>query len=487
MRIKRPMLISAVLSLLCVVAVFYCKTAIFAAIIFLSLGLAANLFYFKNAKATIILLCTAMTIMSVAVSLFKIQTAENLSSKTISGDFVINDTPYHNGSCFVAEAICISSKDLSKGDKIRLYYDNATLNVGDKTGVSVKIYPIEYESLKKSLYSNNIYLTGYVSEFCGVKTKDSFICFLPVLRKNIKDVLNVAPTSYEAKAVASAILVGDKGQLGSDFEDLIKRAGVSHVFVVSGMHLVILMGGLLKAVERIFYNKYFFTLISLFGVFMISLICSFTMSILRAAVMYMILSAAPLFSRDNDALNSVGTAVCLISFFSPFAIFSVAFQLSVLSTLGILTLTDFISEKIINALKLKNKKPNSLITAVAVSLSATVMTAPVCVYYFEYLSTVAIITNILITYIISYMLLYNAIGILVGLIFGSGFISSAFLYIAGVLSKYSINVIKDFGSLNFNTIPIPKESAIVFFIIAVILVIISRLDKLRNYIISRRI
>lgn len=487
MIIKRPMLIAAVLLLLCVIAVFYCETSIFAAIIFLSLLVAANLFYFKNAKFTVVLLCVAISVVSLSGSLLKIQKVEMLSLKTVSGDFVISETPYYNGNSFVAKAVCISSKDLAKGDKIKLYYENATLNVGDKTGVSVKIYRVENPTQKKSLYSENIYLTGYVSEFKRVKTNDNFLCFLPRLRKNIKNILNSARTTYAAKSLASAVLIGDKGQFSNEFEDLVKRAGVSHVFVVSGMHLVILMGSVLKMFERIFYNKYFCALISICGVFLFSLVCGFTMSILRAAVMYVILAMAQVFGRDNDPLNSVGTAVCLISFFSPYAIFSVAFQLSVLSTLGILLLTDFLSEKICGIFKIKKKFPKSVVNAISVSVSAIIMTAPVCVYYFEYLSCVSIVTNLLITYVINYMILLNAIGIVLGLVFGSTFISSAFLYVGDIFSEYSIKVIKDFGSLKYSAVSIPKQTTAVFIVIALCVVFISRLDKRRNYIISRRV
>lgn len=487
MKLKRPMLLGALVSVCCVIAVFYCKTAIFAAIIFLCGALAFNIFKLKNFKITVVLFCVGIIIISLGFSLIKIETAENLSGQTVSEDFVITDFPYYNGDSFVADAVCLSSNSLKKGDKIRLYYDGASLDAGDKIGATIKTSHIKKESSKQSLYSENIYMSGSVKSFSLVKTNDYWLCFLPTLRRNIKNILNTAPTTYKSKAVASAITVGDKGQFDNEFESLVKAAGVSHIFVVSGMHLVILLGGLLNTLGCLFYNKYFYILFSLCGVLLFSVICGFSMSIMRAAVMFIVLAAAPLFLRDNDPLNSIGTAVLLISSVSPYTLFSVAFQLSVLSTLGILLLTDYISEKIIALLRVKKVFLKSIINSVAVTISATVMTAPVCIYHFGYLSTVSVITNLLITYVVTYMLFFNAIGIIIGLIFESGFLSNAFLYIAGVLSEYTVKVIEDFGSLNFSTVRLPKWTVFAFIIIALAVILLKMIDKKKDYIMSRRI
>ena len=115
------------------------------------------------------------------------------------------------------------------------------------------------------------------------------------------------------------------------------------------------------------------------------------------------------------------------------------------------------------------------------------MTAPVCVYYFGYLSIVAIITNLLITYAVTYALLFNAIGIITGLVFGIGGLSTVFLYLAGILSEYSYSVINYLGALEFSVVPMPKWTVLAFIIIAAALVLLYLIDRKRKYIISRRV
>lgn len=487
MNIKRPMLLSSLLAIVCVVAVYYCSLAIFAAIIALCGGLMLNLNKRQKVKMTVILFCVTLVVLSLGVSLLKIGSYERLSGEIISEELVINEQPYKGGNGFTAEAVCISGNTVGKADKIKLYFDNADLYVGDVVSARFEISPIKTTKYKASYYSENVFAVGYVEEISSVQTKNSWLCILPKLRRSINEILNAAPVSYQAGSLASAVTVGDKSGLSADFEDTVKAAGVSHVFVVSGMHLVILMGGLMSLFERLFYNKYFYATVSFFGVLLISVICGFTMSVIRAAVMYWLLAAAPLFGRDNDPLNSLGTTVCLVLVFTPYAIFSVAFQLSVLSTLGILLLTKFISDKLCSLLHIKRRLFIKVVEAVSVTVSATVMTAPVCVYYFGYLSTVALITNLLITHAVTYALLLNALGIITGLIFGIGHVSSDFIYLAGVLSEYSIKIINCFGNLPFSIVPLPRWTVIAFIIIALALVLLYLIDKKHKYILSRRV
>jgi len=487
MKIKRPMLIAALLCIVCVIAVFYCQIAIFAAIFFVAIAIALNFFKFKNAKFTVILFMSVVIIISLSFSLLKIKKAETISEKRVSESFVITSSPYFNGSNFSADAVCLSDNTLKKGDKIRLYYKGGDLKVGDTCFAKIELSSTADSDYKSSFYSEGIYLSGYIKEFKKVSNDSSFLCFLPRLRKSINEVMNKASISYEAKSVTKAITVGDKNEFTTSFENDVKAAGVSHVFVVSGMHLVILMGSFLKLVTRVMYNKYYYALLSFSGVIIISLICGFTMSIMRAAVMYLLMTIAPLLGRDNDPLNCLGATVCFLTIASPYTIFSVAFQLSAAATFGILFLTDFINEKLCEIFNIKNIFLLKLVEMMSVTISATVMTAPVAIYHFELLSTVALITNLLITHAITYALLLSAIGIVVGLIFTPSFLSSAILYAGGVLSEYSITIIKYFASLPMSSLNLPRVSAIVFVLLIVLLVLYKNIDKKQRYILSRRV
>lgn len=487
MKIKRPMLLCASLCIIIVIAVYYCKTAIFAAIFFVAIAAVANILKFKNAKTTALLLLLSVVIGSASISLVKIGKAEAFSGKTVSESFVITNQPSNSGSLFFADAVCLTDNTLKKGDKIRLSYKGGDLKTGDTLFAEVKLSPIENNEFKAASYSKGIYVSGYIKEFREVSNDLSFLCFLPRLRRSINDILSAAPISYGAKSSVKAITVGDKNDFTLIFEDEVKRAGVSHVFVVSGMHLMVLIASFLKLITKAMYNKYFYAILSFLCVMLFCLICGFTMSVMRAAVMYLLLAIAPLFSRSHDPLNSLGAAVLILTVISPYTIFSIGFQLSAAATLGILLLFEFISQKLCAVFRVENRFLKKFVDLISVTLSATVMTAPIAVYHFEFLSTVTVITNLLISFAITYAMLLSAIGILAGLIFAPFSISSALLYLGGLLLEYSIRVIKYFAALPFSTVSLPRYTAIIFVILAALLVIYKAIDQKELHIISRRV
>ena len=125
-------------------------------------------------------------------------------------------------------------------------------------------------------------------------------------------------------------------------------------------------------------------------------VCGFTKSILRAGFCSLFLAVSILSERDNTTENSLGGAAALLFMISPFTVFSVSFQLSFLSTLGIVSVAmpclKFIKD---NGL-LKTNLVFTLFSAVLVTLAATLFTLPISIYTFGYVSNVSVFTNLLI-------------------------------------------------------------------------------------------
>lgn len=483
---KRPMLLCAAISIVSAFAVFYHSYAIFAAVIVVAVAALLSLSGKLPQRLLISVLCSVLVLLGISLNLLKLSRLESHTGKELCEEFVIIEQPFATSSGFYADAVCISDNTLKVGDKLRLFYSHCDLNVGDTVYAQLKLSDLNDSSYKKSCFSKGIYASGYVSSLKAAATKNTLLCTIPRLRREISKILGSADISYKAKSLISAVIAGDKSNISDEFDYLVKASGTSHMLVVSGMHLVILMGGITRLLERIFYNKYVYAAMSLFLVLLIMAICGFTMSVIRAGIMYLTVAAAPLFGRDSDALNTLGFTVCLIIAFTPFAIFSISLQLSAMSTLGILLLTRFITEKALFALNIVNPIAIKLTEAVAVTLSTTVMTAPICIYHFGYLSTVSIISNLLATYAVTALLLVGAMGISAGLVFGQGLISQAFLYLAGVCAEYTVKVIEFFGSLSFAILPLPDFTVPLFTVLAISISLLRYVERKRNYIISRR-
>ena len=114
----------------------------------------------------------------------------------------------------------------------------------------------------------------------------------------------------------------------------------------------------------------------------------------RACVMLSLLTAAPLFRRENDPPTALLTALFLILAQNPFAAKSVSLQLSFGAVMGLLWLTPGLYRLLAG-----EKKHGRIFTVIAASLSTTVgclaLTAPVSAYYFKTISLVSVLSNLL--------------------------------------------------------------------------------------------
>ena len=68
----------------------------------------------------------------------------------------------------------------------------------------------------------------------------------------------------------------------------------------------------------LFYNKYLRCLLSIIIIAIIAAVCGFTMSIIRAGTMFVIMSFAPVFNRENDYLNSLEAALYYLDAYKHF-------------------------------------------------------------------------------------------------------------------------------------------------------------------------
>ena len=181
--------------------------------------------------------------------------------------------------------------------------------------------------------------------------------------------------------------------------------------------------------------------------------------------MYLILSSSILFGRDGDSVNALSLSVCLILVFSPCTVFNISFQLSVLSTLGILLLNPVFER----CLKLKNDFTGKTVSSVLTSVSALIFTAPVTVYKFREFSLSALLTNLMISQAVTAVLVGMLITVFVSVIpFVSDMLSSMFK-ILSLFVKYINYIINTLGSMRDSYIECGK----VFLIITVSVWILS--------------
>ena len=445
---KRPMLLCGLCaSALCVVG-FYSRTAIF----FLGLILILLFFFLLQKSVYPVYLFVVFMLVAVSVSTLitynKIDKISESDGDTVKGSFAVVENPVNHGSYYSAVVKVRDCEGIKSGTRIMVFSNQGSFEYGDKIIAEVKISKIN-DKYRASDYSEKIYLTGNMDSITVYSGEGGFVLSrVNRLRKYIVDTL-FSNMDYKEAATLTALTVGDRSYLSDEFYGNLKAAGVSHIMVVSGIHLAIIVSLVTRLVEKILYNRYLKSITVLLTVLFMSALCGFTKSIVRAGLCYTIYAASILLERDNTPENSLGAAVTLILTAEPFTILSLSFQLSVLSTLGItavaLPITEYLKQKFSN-----DSFIICIINLAIVCLSALLFTMPVTVWVFGYISTVAVVANILVTYAVTLSLYFAA----AGLVFYSVFplAGNILLAAASLVAKYINFVINELGALPFSAV-----------------------------------
>lgn len=165
-------------------------------------------------------------------------------------------------------------------------------------------------------------------------TRFSLMRVLCGYRQKIAARIRMAMPPEEAELLC-AMIFGDKSGLGSDTRDILKRSGIAHIAVVSGLHLVFFCGVLMWIFRRLSIpaRLSFLLLLPAIGIYILFVDAS--VSVYRAAVMILLTSSARLFGRRSDTLRSLCLAMFLCTAFAPYVIGAASFWLTVSGVLGI--------------------------------------------------------------------------------------------------------------------------------------------------------
>lgn len=469
--VKRPMLLSALVSSAISVVAFYFETTVFIIPIII---LALIFFLIYKEKSQIIIFAFLM-VFAVSLSTFftisGINRLDKLSDTYISGEFLVVDGPQNRGKYYSATVEAIKSDNLKKGDRLYITFTEGNVKLSQKFKAQVLVSSNKDSKYKAYNYSEKIYLNGYAKNIKPLDEYDFVLKTVDSTRKYIKTKILENYSLKEASTML-ALLTGDDSYFTNNFDYNVKATGLSHIMVVSGMHLTVIVSLFLLFFEGVIYNRYLKAFIIFITVLLVMAVCGFTMSILRAGITYLLMALALLIKRQSVAENTLGGAVTLILIANPFAVLGLSLQLSVLSTFGILAIAlpaiDFLKLG-----KIKNKLVLSLCGEGAISLSALLITMPLTIYLFGYTSNIALITNLLVSFPTTVALIFCILGLLL-IPF-----SEVLFAISAVIVRYINWVVDYFGNLPFAVSNLPKYTSfiIVLIIVAIFWLLLACKDK----------
>lgn len=286
--------------------------------------------------------------------------------------------------------------------------EDVSLKPGDTVFGTFRLRNTTGDSKGETTYhmGKGIYLLAYPKSEIYTRSAPQipWYGFPAYIAMQIRAVLHAA-FAEDVLPFAQALLLGDTSLIDYETDTAFKLSGIRHVIAVSGLHVTILFSLVYQFTGR---KRVLSAVAGIPVLILFAAVAGFTPSISRACIMHGLMVIATLLERDYDPPTALSFAVLCILGVNPYTISSVGFQLSVGCLIGIFLFSSPISawlmdEKRLGKWKGKRRRFFGWFSgSVAVSISATVVTTPLCAFYFGTVSLIGVLTNLLTLWVVTY-------------------------------------------------------------------------------------
>ena len=231
------------------------------------------------------------------------------------------------------------------------------------------------------------------------------------VRSDVRDFLDVK-FAGETAAIYKALLIGDRSGISKQQFEYFKATGVVHIFAISGIHLSLVATTLflfffwlLKRSSYLLQKvscKKLALLATVPFLTAYALLAGAQTPVMRSLLMVLTFIFAYGVQRNQSPFTTLSFAALLILLFNPLSLFTVSFQLSFTAVASLILILPRLQELIHHTDNQDDEKVSPLqmigswsLAALLVSIAATIGTAPLLLYYFNRISTVGPLANLL--------------------------------------------------------------------------------------------
>ena len=330
-----------------------------------------------------------------------------------------------------------------------------------------------YISLKQTqeIYrADEVTLEGKMSEGFGIYAGYMYRPYLKKIRRaEPKDMVLAVRDAFSERIkslvpepevnLGLSYLLGMKSGLPEDLNENLRMVGLTHIVVASGAHLSILVGLARKIFGKLSRFAGLFFSIG-FVVFFMCMV-GWTPSILRAGVMAILSLVTWYCGRKMAPWRMILIVMAFTLMLNPMFLINLGWLLSFASYAGIMMLGPKLIKFFYGA-----KKPGFIGSMILVTVSATLMTLPISLYFFGTLSLISVLANLLILPTLSV-----AMGcvFMVGVVAGIPGVEQMVGFIAMKILDFHILVIDFFGGMKEFMIEIEPYQVWVFGLYLIIL------------------
>lgn len=266
-------------------------------------------------------------------------------------------------------------------------------------------------------------------------------------------VLNIVESCLDKNqaGLLSGMIIGYKNGLDEEAFNAFSRAGLTHIMVASGMNVAFIILPLAFLFKKLHLSNPVSNVLTILVLILFVFVAGFSASVVRAVIMGMIILTGKIIMRETDIYTSIAAAAMILLGLNPFAIYDIGFQLSFAATLSLVMFYPKIKVYTVH-----QYVPEFVSDTLAATLAAQLGVIPVTLYYFNNLSVISVLSNLLVVPVVQVITVIGFMMVFAGL----ANIHAAVLigYINNTFLSFVLFVTETTARLPFASIKLPTPS-----------------------------
>lgn len=219
------------------------------------------------------------------------------------------------------------------------YFDAADLEVGRKIEA---FGTLNFKSTSANLdkyvgnFSKGEVAGGFVAHDKITITDEYHKTISSTVKNGVLDLLEKSDAKHTE--VGYAMLFGDTSFIDNDIKNIFQTTGIAHLLAVSGFHVSVIAFAINFVLSRFNRSKSVNFIIVSILLFIYSYLCDFSVSVVRASLMSVLMLYAGVRGKPYDKLSVLSLVASFLLLLNPLYLFNLSFILSFVAVVSIFLL-----------------------------------------------------------------------------------------------------------------------------------------------------
>ncbi|MFZ3386056.1 MAG: ComEC/Rec2 family competence protein [Candidatus Hydromicrobium sp.] len=315
------------------------------------------------------------------------------------------------------------------------------------------IFKTDYEDIKKIERSNLSYkIFSLRSRLYG--------CLKNAFYRNLET---------EDACIAEAVILGNRNNVPRYLTEAFKRCGLYHLFAISGLHLSFFVSLIYLIFKKIRSSNFIFWATVIFLI-TYNFLVGERASILRASIMAVFILLAKEWNREYSRKIILYLSYIIIIIYNPYFLYDLGFWMSYGSMVALVFIYPVILRPFRNIFISLNPGIRFFMKIALITLSIQVFLFPVSAYFFNEVSLISPVANMLIIpafYILLSILMVSSFVTIIWPPVGGLFLKPSSIFFVYILKTVKILSKFDFCIINFDSFPV--KNVVVYYIVFVVI------------------